>query len=494
MKIRHILSLIAAVTLFSSCFGIDDENYPELAPIEIRTASDTLNVTQGVAFTYTGLTVESSKDVKYEWCYGPFAQGTAASAHKFQSYEVISDSKTIDYTFNTLGTFLLRLKADNGESVQYHYFTLNVNFGFDEGIVILNNDAEGNGKLSFVKTLTEEEIAAGVQDFHEDIFGPSFPEYTLKNGTALKMTNQLVKKVQTAGLLVATNDGRGTIYEIEPMTFEMYNVARMEEQGTYCKEFGGENANTGYLVSFFIGADGKAYSFDYQVGYVTNQNDVIPEDMERCVTLTNRSSATSATTQSGVFFSDKGLYMKENTSYASYTADGYKVINIACKRTGLNSSAAYFMEQSLTDPSSYRIMGTSAKRISTPKVISTFTSDGICMDSSSKFVETLSANDVYYTWNNAIYRWPLSSKPASTPAIKLPEGEQIKDIATNYKGKDKGTEGEDLLYVVTYNPDRAGDKKGSLYIYRFSDETCIKSYEGAFYNPVSVIYKYRLSN
>ncbi len=77
--------------------------------------------------------------------------------------------------------------------------------------------------------------------------------------------------------------------------------------------------------------------------------------------------------------------------------------------------------------------------------------------------------------------------------ITLPAGEQIRDIATNFLGKDKGDNGEDLLYVATYNPSRAGEKKGSLYVYRFSDDSLVKSYEGVFWDPVSVIYKYRVN-
>ena len=185
--------------------------------------------------------------------------------------------------------------------------------------------------------------------------------------------------------------------------------------------------------------------------------------------------------------------MKENTTNVSYDADGYKVINIASKRTGSVSTAAYILEQSISAPTEYRILTTGAKRLSAPKELVKFTADKLCMDSDSKFVETLNASDVYYTYDNAIYRWSLTGKPGTSPAIKLPDGEQVKDIATNFKGKEKVTEGEDLLYVVTYNPSRTGEKKGSLYIYRFSDETLVKSYEGIFYNPVSVVYKYRLS-
>lgn len=113
------------------------------------------------------------------------------------------------------------------------------------------------------------------------------------------------------------------------------------------------------------------------------------------------------------------------------------------------------------------------------------------MDENSKFVNTKHSADVYYTFENAIYRWSLISAPVAKPAITLPEGERIRDIATNFKGRGKGDDGEDLLYVVTYNPDRSGEKKGSLYVYSFADDSLVKSYEGICDDPVSVLYKYR---
>ena len=76
--------------------------------------------------------------------------------------------------------------------------------------------------------------------------------------------------------------------------------------------------------------------------------------------------------------------------------------------------------------------------------------------------------------------------------LNVPEKEVISCIATNFMGKAADSAGEDLLYVATYNDSRSGEKKGSLYVYRFSDNTLVKSYEGICNRPVAVLYKYRL--
>lgn len=495
MKHSILFLALAAAATATSCFGIDDENYPVLSPITLSVKSDTINVPQGVKFEYSGLSVESAGEVTYEWTYGAPLNGTQIADHKFASSEVISHSADINYTFPKIGSYILRLRVDNGESILYHFFTLNVNSSFDEGILVLNNAEDGKGQLSFIKTLTSEEQEAGEQEFYEDIFGESFKDYSLKNGTSMRISYNVQKKLSSYDLLIGTNDGDGTIYQIEPKTFEMMKATPM--QGTYCKEFGGDYAYTSSFINYFIGADGHVYSYDYQIGYVNDLSDIFPQNMERCIALVNRSSTTSATTDNFCAFGESTFCNKAGTSSYVYETEGYRIINMATVRTGTNSKGTYILTQSESAPTEYKILNTSATssvaKATSVKDLTTFTADNVCMDRNSKFVETLSANDVYYTYDNAVYRWTLTGKPATTPSIRLPEGEQIRDIATNFKGKEKGTEGEDLLYIVSYNPGRAGEKKGSLYIYRFSDETLVKAYEGMFFDPASVVYKYRMN-
>lgn len=215
-----VLSLAVLSFVFPSCWKIDEGGSLELKPIEVVSASDTINANLGVELKYEGLNVKSSLDVKYEWTYGQPADGKTIADHIFKpgTVEKFSTSPTIDYTFPKIGTFLLRLRLDNGESVSYKYFTLNVNSGYDEGVVILNNDDAGNGSLTFVKTLTSEESAAGERDVFPDVFSTINPGQTLKNGRALFMSNATVKKVDYSGILIATNDENSTMWHMETKT------------------------------------------------------------------------------------------------------------------------------------------------------------------------------------------------------------------------------------------------------------------------------------
>lgn len=72
--------------------------------------------------------------------------------------------------FRELGTFGLRLRVDNGETIRYKYFVLQIDTEFSEGITVLSRDGDGKGRISFMRTLTKEEINTGkVPMFRTDI-------------------------------------------------------------------------------------------------------------------------------------------------------------------------------------------------------------------------------------------------------------------------------------------------------------------------------------
>ena len=45
------------------------------------------------------------------------------------------------------------------------------------------------------------------------------------------------------------------------------------------------------------------------------------------------------------------------------------------------------------------------------------------------------------------------------------------------------------FYISTYNPNREGEYKGSLYIYDADSGELVNKYEGISYEPVSMFYK-----
>lgn len=499
---KRIFQFLSAAALLSvavsSCWKIDEGDTVDLAPIEFKVASDTINADLGVELKYEGLTVKSDREVSYEWSYGQPADGKTVADHIFKTgtIENVSTSPTIDYTFTKLGTFILRLRADNGESIQYKYFTLNVNSGYDEGVTILSNGESGDGHLTFIKTLTSEEATAGKQEVFPDVFSSINPGQTLRNGKELFMSNATVKKVDYSGLLIATDDENGTMWHMEAKTFQLFKKSSMLSAGSRFKAFGGELASTSGFAAFILGENSHIYRYDMMMGDYTDMTDIKP--MTRIFGGLSRTSATSESVRATIYYTDDTLCLRRNASAGAvyYSEKGYSVVNMATMRTA-KKNGLYVLFRKKENPDEYLIRNTDGVGGSgTFKNWGTsvnFTTSDLKMDEDSKFVNTKHSADVYYTFQNAIYRWSLISAPATKPTITLPAGEQIRDIATNFKGRGKGDDGEDLLYVVTYNPSRAGDKKGSLYVYSFSDDSLVRSYEGICDDPVSVLYKYRVN-
>jgi len=487
---KSIICALAATALVS-CYGIQEENYPALSPITLSAPSDTINAMMGQELVYEGLTIVSDKETTCEWSFGSPKEGTTIAQHKFASIKAISSSPTIDYTFTKIGSYILRLKVDNGESVEFKYFTLNVNSGYDEGILVLDNASDGTAELTFLKTLTAEEKAGGKQQLYTIDTG-----FDMKRGTSLFMSDMTTTDGQQyTALLVATDDGDGTIYHLEPKTMELFTTQKMTEWGTHCAEFGAEYARTKVFTNYFRSADGRFFRYDMTVGGLHEMTDV-RTPVTRIFAMTNRTSELGETTRYPCIFSADSVSIRVSASSGLSTMylPDYKVINVGTPRTG---SYLYALLQSRTDPKAYRIVRGSMNKTwadeSRLTEVLNFTADDLKMDIHSKMVGVKKSSDLYYSFGNAIYRWGLASQPATVPAITLPTGETLCDFCTNYIGRAKTNDGEDTIIVATYNPSRPGEKKGSIYVYDVETQTLKASYEGVCNEPASVLYKYRIN-
>ena len=69
MKLYKLFAL-AAVFGMTACYGIKDEDFPELSAITFSEVSDVIDVNIGEELVYTDLKVNSSLPVTYEWSYG----------------------------------------------------------------------------------------------------------------------------------------------------------------------------------------------------------------------------------------------------------------------------------------------------------------------------------------------------------------------------------------------------------------------------------------
>ena len=108
-------------------------------------------------------------------------------------------------------------------------------------------------------------------------------------------------------------------------------------------------------------------------------------------------------------------------------------------------------------------------------------------------VNAKNSADVYYNYDNKVWRWGLTAAPSESPvsAIAVPAGETITAMATNFMADFPDGTDESLLYVATYNESTG---KGSVYVYDILTETLAASYKDVCDGkPLKLMYKYRIS-
>lgn len=490
-KTRYLLVAMGCSLLSWSCFDAEDTNFTELSPITFNEVGSTISVALGDELIYDKLVVKSDKPVIYEWAYGKIKPGTSDPT-AMQSLKVISDKPDVRHVFERIGSYVLRLRADNGESIIYKYFTLNVNSGLDEGLLLLTNDAAGNGDLTFIKKRSAEEIEANAQEIYPDIFSLINPQFALKNATSMYLSFYQIREAEYSSLLISTDDATGSIYKLEPKTFELYATNHLkDEYGTSCVGFAGDIGSSAAHYVFMQGKDGGTYRYDLYGDFLGSRPDAIAAGkVTHSTMLVYRSKVENAADRKPVLYNQTTLFQPGSGKVTMRSLAGFNIINLCALNVG---SKTYVLFQSQADPKIYCIQSTTAS-LGTLAKVTDFTTDKLYMDENSVMVNTKNSKDAYYSFENKVYRWSLTAEPARSPTITLPAGEIIRDMTTNYMGDfGNGEDDETLLYVATYNPNRAGELKGSIYIYQFKDDSLIKKYEGVCNDPVRIMYKYRIS-
>lgn len=490
---RYILSIaaLAAALLVTSCYGIDEENFKELAPISFNEVENVISVAIGQELVYDKLEVTSDTPVEYQWAYGPKKINAAKDEYEMDSIEYISEDPQIRHTFTKLGTYILRLRVDNGESIEYKYFTLNVESGLDEGLCVLCDD-EGAGSLTFIKRRNSDEEAAGGQEIWDNVFETINPGQTLSNVTDIHLSFHETGGVAYAPLLISTNDESGTIYKLEPKTFEMMAKVKMQDEfGTWCAGFSGHNASgKTYNYTLMRGGDGHTYRYDLFADFIGERADAsaLGEVTAHTTMMYSTNNKYSSTNLKSLFYDETTLYQPGNGKVTSQTLAGFKIINIACDR---DANKTYVLFQSLTDPTSFDIKYTTGT-LGSFKAVKAFTAESVNMDENSIMVNAKNSADVYYSYNNKVWRWGLTVQPPTDPvsSIAIPEGETICAMTTNFMGDFPDGTDESLLYIATYNET---SKKGSVYVYDILTETLVKTYKDVCAKPVKLLYKYRIS-
>ena len=182
---------------------------------------------------------------------------------------------------------------------------------------------------------------------------------------------------------------------------------------------------------------------------------------------------------------------ENSTLYAPNTSSGivtsgaiftdYDIVNACFVNTYLYVFATY-----KNDPLHVYLARTTASfgKPSAANIVDYKSVRSICLDRNSMMVGTKVYNCIYYTYNNAIYRWDPTRELPTTSSITVPDGMEITTISVDPDQK--------LLYVGLYEANSTKELKGSLYIYNADTGVLVEKYSNVADKPVQVLYKERV--
>ncbi|WP_065220110.1 MULTISPECIES: hypothetical protein [Butyricimonas] len=469
----YIILLFCFITGIYSCYDDDTTaGRKDVSQIFISAAHDTLTTSFGDELVVNHLKVEQSGEelpLTYEWAYGELdISGGALKPYPIKdTLHVVSTDPELKYAFRKLGTFGLRLKVDNGETTQFKYFVLQIDTEFSEGITILSKDNNGQGRLSFMKTLTREEISAGKEPFFQtNIMEVCNPDMELKDVTDM---------IQHDGRLMVTSGSDARIYNMDSRSFSI------EMASSFASRF--PNASLQQFIAIssqdnmqLYSADGRAYVYE-----------TILDELLILDAFADLHVDAGVPYNKPVFVNyDKSeFYISSTSKYIVSSGSNYTDLNVI--QSCFIGTYLYIFATQKDDPTKVYIGRTTSSSFAKPTAANKkeYTATGtICMDRNSMLVGVKTHDCIYYTYNNAIYRYKPYDELPTTPVITFPAGVKITSISLDPTHAN--------LYVGVYEQGSPKELKGSLYIYDTQNSRLVESHEYVADEPVQVIYKERV--
>lgn len=496
--LKYFVAVGCGIVLIS-CYGLEKEEYRELAPITVSGLEQTIYVNATEKLTLNSLRVESGNDheIAYEWSYGrPDGDLPGMADTTF-----ISSSPTLDYAFEKSGSYVLRLRIDNGESIGFYYYDLRVQSGFDEGYLILCNDEEDRGSLAFVKIRTPQEETENAQEVWDDLLNLINPEYEFRNLNDVYIFSSSGRQ---SGILISSSDNDGSVYRLDASSVTVtHRMKCMTEYGIRTGTILGERTGTSSTQwVYLLGDDAKAYRYELSSDMLIYREIPYPAKYSQQVLFSQKNAAS----RDILIFSEKGAVLFPNSNIKGYAAPNeYEFVNIAAARVGegqYDRSYFYYIAQSIEgSPKQIKILKTNDS-FGEPTELLTYTESApMLMNAHSRIVTTKLNGNAYYDYDNKIYHWSMTGTSPRVPAegdqpdITLPDGEQIMDICTNAVPSTSSTViDDDKLLIATYNPTATDRKPGSLYLYDLRTMKKEKEWIGICEKPVAVAYKFPTSN
>ena len=155
---QYLCLMLLAIFCLTACINDDSEygsenNIPTLKvsgedaesmPVYNFNLGETVQITPEVS--YTG----DPTQLTYNWKVGTYTNGVKGVLKD------VGDTPQFTYTFERGGTYYAHLTVTDGQVGRAVDYQINVNRTFEQGYVLISNDAQGNGNLAFVSIPSAE--------------------------------------------------------------------------------------------------------------------------------------------------------------------------------------------------------------------------------------------------------------------------------------------------------------------------------------------------
>lgn len=470
MKFKSIYLIIACLALFqTSCYKdktTEDLHTISDIKIELANIQETVNIDKNEKISLSPIVTQTKKDqeLTYEWQV---------------DYKVISTEKDFTFSGTELGSYAVRLKVSNADGSAFKSFVLNVNSPYEEGLMVLGENDQGSGTLSFLRKFTPAEIEAGrVEGFANNLFELNNPGKSIGKGPS-----DLVKR---GGQLYISSADDGKISVINGKTLELEAVITAPEFPDFMpyKLNVPDNAS---ISSIILNKNGELYTLASQDLLILKNTSLADDVPDADLALKTAVVGTMNFTHN--YFWDKHGSKLLNFWYISSSS-----LDVLANQEMISffptSGSVYTLTKDKNDPSKLTktVFG---------EYIQVFFDTDIDLKEQREFTNsapTLTENSItlvnekyvklVYANGGSIFNWFYTGIDIpTTPYINIP----IPGVVTSLASNPAGTE----LYVGVYNSTASG-LKGSVLVYNIDNGTLINKYEGVSDKPVKLFYKTKI--
>ena len=482
---KNIISTIFLFFALTSCINDDSRDANKLLPeLSIEGSDSEKMPVYNVYFGTESLVIDpkvkaTSKNLKYEWSVGEY-NTTSDSKGELTK---ISSEPILNYSFEKKGTYYIHLTVTDdivGDVMEYQ---VNVNDYFEKGILVIANSEDGKGNLGFIKDLTPEDIASGMEyKVEEHCLEQMNPDIQMTKLIGADRTNAATSPYeQTPIMIVALED---KCFFVNSTTFEIISSSE------YSSIFEGFKAthflsNDGYASYPFVYDVNSKHSIHFQKAYwylYEYPHEFYQQSYEDVIPGYNYMASINSWSTTPVFVN---YSTSEIIKFQAYSSNGMatsgdlfkdKDILMLVHNTQQNSGDIYVVTKDKANPnkiSQYTISSNTVGEYpdwtyiyeSSKETSYEVTDTQGIPSQGTRLTLARSSQVAFYGIGGDLYAYYLfnaSPQLPTKPIISYPN-EEITCIGYNEATQD--------LYVGTYSNDT---KRGNVYIYSTEDLTSDK--------------------